>query len=406
MRLSFEIAKRYLFGKKSTNAINLITGISIFGITIGTAALILILSVFNGFEGLLGNIFNAFNPDLLIKPIEGKTVPIDDKWLAELRSSDFVDHVSVTIEEVALFEYNDVQEFGILKGVDSYYPSVTGIDTLLVSGSFQLRGGEINYGLIAADLRNKLGVSIHNSLSPITVYSPTRKKSFGNNADFTFKDIHPRGVFAIQSDNDYQYILTNIKAASELFQKEGQISAYEVKLKPTTDVETFKDLVATTLPKNLSIKTRYEQDAAFLNIMRIEKWVSYLIVSLTMLLIAFNLIGCLWMIVLEKKGDIATLKAMGYTKRNIFFVFLNVGLLICIVGMFIGIALALSLYFLQTYFGLISVPEGFLIDAYPIELKLFDIIVVITTVLGIGLLASFLPAQRSSKIAKNVVMDL
>ncbi len=406
MKLHFEIAKRYLLGKKSTNAINLITGIAVFGISIGTAALILILSVFNGFEGLLSELFNAFNPDILVVPKDGKSIKVDEQWLAETKQLGFVDAVSLSIEEVSLFEYDNIQEIGMLKGVDDQYPKVTGFDTLLLSGNFNLRNGSIDYGLLGSGLRNKLGVSVHNSLSPLTVYSPTRKKSFGNAKDFTIRDIYPKGVFTVQSDNDYQYVITHIDAARRLFQKPNECSSYEIKLNGELSPDDAKEALQDKLPADLMVQTRLDQDAAFIKIMRIEKWIAFLIVSLTMLLIAFNLVGCLWMIVLDKKGDIATLKALGFNKKDVFGVFLLEGILITIIGMMVGVALALILYFLQSYFGLISVPEGFLIDAYPIELHWFDFLVVLLTVIFIGTIAAYLPAWRATKFGSIVRADI
>lgn len=402
MKLTFDIAKRYLIGKKSTNAINVITGISIFGISIGTAALILILSVFNGFEGLLSGLFNAFNPDLLISPKQGKTIAVDEAWLEKMQALEYVKAISKTLEEVTLFEYDDVQEIGMLKGVDEHYATVTGFDTLILTGRFALKNGNIDQGVIGTGMRNKLGISIHNSLSPITVYSPTRKKTFAAAGDFSIRDVYPKGVFAVQSDDDKEYMITNLELAQHLFQRNGFISAYEIKLVDGTKAESAKEQIQTMLPEGLMIKTRLEQDAAFIKIMRIEKWIAFLIVSLTMMLIAFNLIGSLWMIVLEKKSDIATLKAMGYTKRQVFSLFLMEGMLITGIGILIGILLALLLYFLQSQFGLITVPDGFLIDAYPIRLRLLDFGIVLLTVSLIGVIASYLPAIRASKLGSIV----
>lgn len=402
MWLNLNIARRYLFGKKSTNAVNLITGISVFGISIGTAALILILSVFNGFEGLLSGLFNAFNPDLLITPKNGKTINIDKEWLAQINTLDFVDAVSLTLEEVSLFEHDDVQEIGMLKGVDSKYTEVTGFDTLVLYGSFKTSAQSIDHCLIATGLRNKLGVNATNSLTPITVYSPTRKKTIGRPNEFSNLDLYPSGVFAVQSDNDYQYVITNLDAAQSLFQKKDQCSAYEIKLRGDLSPEEAKKRLLDIIPDPLEVKTRLDQDAAFIKIMRIEKWIAFLIVSLTILLIAFNLVGCLWMIVLEKKDDIATLKAVGYTKQKVFSLFMIEGLMITLLGVVSGLLIAISLYFLQSYYGLITVPQGFLIDAYPIELEFFDFFVVIATVISIGLIASYLPAVRATKIGSIV----
>lgn len=397
-RLSLKIAWRYIFGKKSTNAINIITGLSILGITIGTAALILILSVFNGFEGLLSGLFNAFNPDLRISPIKGKTMVIDSSTLQKIRSLDGVYEVSRTLEEVALFEYHDIQEIGIIKGVDRSYHKVTGLDTLVLLGKYGLdQEKQFSEGIIGLGLRNKLGVSTKNGLEPITVYMPLKNRSFGSK-QFKFKDIYPKGVFSVNSDSDQRYLLSSIDFTTSLLSiPEETVSYLEIKMSESTHEKNLGLQIKELLNNEVVIDNRYQQDASFLRIMNIEKWVSYLIVSLTMLLIAFNLVGALWMIILEKRKDISILKSMGYTERRIKLLFTSLGLLITTVGIVLGFVLALLIYFLQKQYGLVGIPEGFLIDAYPIKLQIIDFIRVSITVLTIGYLAALLPAMKARK---------
>jgi lipoprotein-releasing system permease protein len=394
--LSIDIARRYLYGKKSANSINIITGISIFGISIGTAALILILSVFNGLEGLLSGLFNAFNPDLKVLPYEGKFYDIDEDTYTKISEIAGIEFVSKTIEEVALIEYKGSKEIGVIKGVDENYVDVTGLDSLIVSGKYLLQNNQIQYAIVGSGLRNKLTMSIEDRLSPMTIYMPQKKKKIMGK-EFKSKDVYPSGIFSVKSDTDYSYLITNMSFVSNLLDQENKVSALEIKLESDADEIQIRENIATILGEGFVIKNRYEQDEAYMKVMAIEKWFSFLIIGLTMVLIAFNLVGALWMIVLEKQKDIAVLKSMGYTKKNIRSVFLSLGLLISLIGVIIGFIIALLLYYVQKEYGAIGFTDGFLIDAYPVKLRITDFIITTTTVLFIGFLASLLPSKKAAE---------
>ncbi len=392
--LTTDIARRYLFGKKSTNSINIITGISILGISIGSAALILILSVFNGFEGLLSGLFNAFNPDIKVVPIEGKYFEASDDLIKKLSEVEGVVAVSRTIEEVALFEYKGIQEIGMIKGVDEAYKDVTHLDSLALDGTYRLKKDNINYGFIGIGLRNKLSINIDDKLTPLTVYMPTKKRKLMGAKEFNSKNIYPAGIFSVKSDSDYQYLLTSLDMVTRLLEKPNQVSALEIKVSNPSNSTNEK--LSSLLASNLQVKDRYLQDETFLKVMRIEKWISFLITGLTMLLIAFNLLGALWMIVLDKRKDISVLRALGLNSKDINRLFIKLGLLITVLGIIMGFVIALFLYYLQKEYGLIGVPSGFLMDSYPVKLKGLDFILVTATVLFIGWLASILPAKKAS----------
>ncbi len=394
--LSLDIARRYLYGKKSANSINIITGISVFGISIGTAALILILSVFNGLEGLLSGLFNAFNPDLKVLPYEGKFYDIDEDTYTKISEIAGIAFVSKTIEEVALIEYKGSKEIGVIKGVDANYVDVTGLDSLIVNGKYLLQNNQIQYAIVGSGLRNKLTLSIEDRLSPMTIYMPQKKKKIMGK-EFKSKDVYPSGIFSVKSDTDYSYLITNMSFVSNLLDQKNKVSALEIKLKSDADEIQIRENIATILGKGFVIKNRYEQDEAYMKVMAIEKWFSFLIIGLTMVLIAFNLVGALWMIVLEKQKDIAVLKSMGYTKENIRSVFLSLGLLISLIGVIIGFIIALLLYYVQKEYGAIGFTDGFLIDAYPVKLRITDFIITTTTVLFIGFLASLLPSKKAAE---------
>ncbi len=404
MLLSLRIAKRYLFGKKTTNAINIITGISVFGITLGTAALILILSVFNGFESLLSGIFDAFNPDLKVEPISGKHFQLSDDDLAQIKSLDGILHVSKTVEEIALFEYNKVQEIGVIKGVDEEFIDVTRIDTTLTpnTGKYLLRKGNIFYGIFSFDLASRLTLNTHDKINEVKVYMPLSKSILPGSREWKIKNIYPGAVYMLKNSDGYQYVLASYELVNNLLQSKNTNSYLEIKLKENADEESLRSAILNIMGDNFKIKNKYEQEETYLKIIKIEKWIAFLIVSLTMVLIIFNLIGSLWMIVLDKRKDFSILKALGYTSKDIRNIVLCEGFIICVLGIVLGIILALIIYQIQINMGVISVSDFFMMDAYPVKLKITDFILVAATVLSIGILASMIPAHRASKITAFV----
>jgi len=402
MHLSYDIAKRYLFKKKRANVINIVTGISILGIAIGTAALVIILSVFNGFESLLSGQFNAFNPSYKIVPALGKSFNPTDSMMTEIKKLDAVTHASKVIEEVALFEYKGTQEVGTIKGVDADFHNVIAIDSFLLTGKYKLNDPQIKYGIIGLGMKVKLNININDRLNPVTVYMFSRKKKkMIGGSDFTFSDIYPSGVFSVRSETDAQYMISSLSFTEKLIGAKNEYTAVELRTNDGIDDEQLRLDLNRIMDEEIIIKNKFQQDEAFLKIMNIEKWVSYLIVSLTLLLVVFNLVVCLWMIVLDKKKDISIMKSFGFDERGISWIFFNIGLMISIIGMLLGFLIALVLYYLQSSHGLISVPDGFMISAYPIKLKISDFFVVGLTVMVLGLLASILPSLKAGKGSIN-----
>ncbi len=397
MNLPFQIAKRYLFAKKSTNAINIISGITVFGISVGTAALVIVLSVFNGFEDLLSGLFRSFNPDIKITPYEGKTFPADTLLLEKIQGIDGVEFISQTLEEVAYFEYKKNHDFGILKGVDENYNKVTGIDSTIREGKYQFTDGNRNLVVLGVGMRNKLSVNIADYLAVLNVYMPTDKNRGPLAKPFKKLVSYPRGTFVIQQDFDGQYILSSLEFARKLLgKKNGEVSALEIKTKG--DEKEVARNIQKVLGDKFVVKDRYQQDEAFLKLMNIEKWMSFAILSLSLILIAFNMIGSLWMIVLEKKKDIGILKAMGANNLTIRNIFLNEGLMLTALGMISGFTIALLLYGAQKAFGIVPIPAGFLVDAYPISIRFWDFMAVAIAVALIGFLASLPAAIRATRV--------
>jgi lipoprotein-releasing system permease protein len=409
MNFTFEIAKRYLLAKKSTSAVNIITWISIMGITIGTSALILILSVFNGFESLLSGLYNSFNPDIKIVPIDGKYFEIDSIQTIQLNEISGILGLSKTVEEVCIFEYKDVQKVGIIKGVDENYNFVTSIDSTIEVGDFVLQEGNISYGVLGKGLSTNLSINYKDAITPVTVYMLDRKKSsliskIGK--EFKQLSVYPSGIFSVGGEDDVKYIITNYKAVNKLLSQKNKISALELKLDENNDEDEIRAEIRKVLGEGFAIKNRYDQEESFLKIMNIEKWISFLIVILVLGIISFNMIGSLWMMVLEKKKDISILRSMGCETSNIRNIFLMEGIIITGVGLILGTIMALILYYFQKNFGMITIPDGFMISAYPIELKWTDFLIVSATVFCIGLLASILPSYRAGKVSAFVREEL
>ena len=398
MNLPFHIARRYLFAKKSTNVINVITGISVLGITIGTAALILILTVFNGLENLISGFFNSFNPPLKVSPVEGKSFYVDSVDLGALMSLEEVEVISQTLEELVLFEYDGIQEIGYLKGVDDQFAIVNTIDSIIRKGSFTLRSEAADFGVFGAAMANKLNLSLRKALTPVRVFAPARKSSFLGSKPYKSQFIYPSGTFSVQSEEDNKYAFSTLGFLQSLIGKRGQIGHLEIAVKEDANINTAKSKIKNILGEGYTVKDQYEQDASFLRVMKIEKWLSYAIACFTLLLIAFNMVGALWMIVLEKQKDLSILRSLGMTTNGIERIFILEGLLICAIGFIAGSLLALFIYFLQVQYGLVPIPPGSIIDTYPVLMKPFDFVLVLITVITIGLLASILPAKRAGKI--------
>ncbi len=403
MNLSLFLAGRYLLGKKSTNAINIITGISVLGITVGTAALILILSVFNGFRLLMTERLDKFNPDLKIVLKEGKFFERGDVDLGAIRRQEGVVDLTTVIEEVAYFEYQNRQQIGMIKGVDENFLNTTGLGEVVHLGDAKIGlSGDRNLVLLGRGVYNNLNISLANIFTPIKIYLPNRRKRNPLDKDFTSRAFYPGGAFHLENERDGKYILAEYEEVAAMLDLRGYLSAVEIKIDDATYTETIKLKLSDILADDFQIIDRYEQDAAFLKIMNIEKWMSYLIFTFTLILIIFNVIGSLWMIVLDKRKDISILKSMGASSRSIRLIFLYAGLMISLIGAGLGLLFALVFYFIQTQVGIINVPDGYSISSYPMQIELFDVAVIFATVMILGLVASIPACLRAGRVTAYV----
>jgi lipoprotein-releasing system permease protein len=395
MVLAWRIARRYLFSKRSTNAIHVITGIAVFGIAVGAGALLLVLSVFNGFEDLITGMYNSFNPDLKVVAEKGKTFQADANLMRQLYAMEGVEAVSATLEEVAFFEYKDNQDFGTLKGVDTNYRQVSRVDSMVREGMYKIMEEDRFYAVLGLGMRNKLNVNVDDVFSPVTVYMPRRGQVGSFEQPFRKRFMYPSGTFVIQQEYDNKYVITDLNLVRELLGYADEVSALEIR---ATAPRKVQDKIEALMGEGFVVKNRFEQEETFMRLMQVEKWMSFAIVSLMMLLVSFNLVGALWMMVLEKQGDIAVLRSMGGNGDLVRNVFLLEGMMLSGLGVLLGFGIAGVIYVLQKQFGLVSIPGNLVIDSYPISMRPGDLPVVALTVMSIGMLAAIPPALRAMKV--------
>lgn len=399
MKLALKFARRYLISKKSTNAINIISGVAVLGMVVTTMAFILILSVINGFEDLVISLFNTFNPDLKAQVKEGKTFALTPAQLNEIAAVKGVEAVAQVLEENAVIMYNDKSLIVTLKGVDEVFSQVSSVDTSMVDGEFYLQTNEQAFAVIGAGVASMLGINLFNQFAPLQVYLPKRTGKLKTEIDKSFNDalIQPAGVFSIQADFDSRFVITPINFVRKLLEYEKEVSALEIAIQANANQSKVQQQIQSILGKDFKVLNRYQQDEYLYKIMRMESWAAYAILSFILLVTAFNIVGSLAMLVMEKRNDISILKAMGATDRLIYRIFLIEGMLLAIVGAVIGMTTALIICLLQQRYKLIKIEgDSFLIDAYPVSLRLSDFVFVAITVLIIALLASYYPAKKAT----------
>ena len=399
MNLSIFIARRYLFSKKKQNAINIISIISMVGVAIGTTALIVVLSVFNGIDTLLTEATDSFTPDLTISPTKGKFITKDSILIDQLPEVASCDPV---VEENSLVKFGDKLIPVVVKGVDSTYAEHVNILPSIVSGIYSLeKDGKpavvMGYG-IAAALKIRLG-----TLSPVTFYYPDRKASSASSSALNSQQIYPLGIFSAQQDIDGKYVITGIETARELFGVPGQISKIEIKLKDPNQIESLKEKLSVQIQPTYKVENKYDLNRSFYAMMKSEKLAVFLILLFILLIASFNIIGSVSMLIIDKKEDIGIYQALGMTKEKIISIFKLEGNLITGFGALIGLALGTILCLLQEYYGFITLGNGsYIVSAYPVKVIASDILIIMITVIAIGYLASHFPVKYLvNKIVKS-----
>ena len=399
MHLRF--AWRYFKAKKTTNAINVIAWVSVLAIVIGTASQIVILSAFNGFESLVKSMYSSFYTDIRIIPAKGKVMELDSLMLSRLASFPGVRAASLIAEEKALLQNGDFQAIIFIKGVDSNYHSVAGVPTKMLRGVFQTGTADYPKAVLGSGVENAIGVLSDRSLLPLAIYLPRRGLTDLSNPleSLSLGQILPVGSFMIQPDFDNKYVITNLDFLKQhLFYGTDEFSAVEIGLQDARDEDEVQSGLQQLLGPAFKVQNKYEQNRNLYATIQLEKWAIYAIFSLILLVAAFNMIGALSMLVLEKKKDIQVLQAMGAGEGLIRKIFISEGLLLATIGLVGGILVALLLYYLQINYKLVPLQgQSFLIDYYPVKLEFQDFVLVSSTVLLIGFLASWFPAVRAAK---------
>lgn len=410
MNLPLHIARRYLFSRKSHNAINIVSLVSVLGVATAVAALVCVLSVYNGFQKLLGDMYSSFDPQIKIKAVEGKTFVTTSADFNAIRKDPSVAVFCETLEENALVQYKNAQTSATIKGVSDNFGKLTQIEKLMFAGHFTLKDANFNYATIGVGLAGILGTG-SSFIDPITINAPKRIGTINlanPAASFTTADILISGTFGInQPDYDNSLMLVPISFARDLFEYTDEVTAVEIRLREGVAPEPVVEKFSKMLGKKFSVQGIAQQKADFYRINRIEKWMTYLILSFILLIALFNVIGTLSMLILEKKKDATTLSQLGANNGLIRRIFLLEGWLIALIGALLGVALGAALCLLQQHYGLLKLGGGgnFIVDAYPVRLLFKDILLVLGTVAIISIPSTWWPVQAYVRKTERVMAD-
>ena len=405
MNASFYIARHYLLSKKSHHAINIISGVSVCGVAIATAALVCILSVFNGFQDMVADLFTSFDPELKVIPVQGKYMAADEEELEQLRKNEDIAVLTEVIEYNALLTVNNRQMMVTVKGVGDNFQQLTNIDDILVGdGTYELEADVIDYGICGLALLNQLGVTA-DCRAPFYLYAPRK----GEGVDMTdpLENLNQEELFSPnvafmvkQNKYDSSYIITSISLARRLFEKQGYVTAIELKLKDGVSISRAKADIEKVLGTKYKVLDRYEQQEDTFKIMKVEKLISYVFLTFILLIACFNIIGSLSMLIIDKKQDVITLRNLGASDSMIRGIFLFEGRMISVIGAVIGITLGVGLCLVQQYYKVVKFgsDEGtYIIDTYPVSVHATDIVLVLVTVIVIGFLAVWYPVRQMSR---------
>ncbi len=402
------IARRYLVSRKSHHIINIISVISMTGVAIGTMALIVVLSVFNGFDRLVVSLFSSFNAPVRITPATGKTLDMKTFPMAELKKIPGVNAVSEVIEAEALMKYRDNQSIVTIKGVEPEYHRITGIDTMVFEGSFLLEDAQQKYTVPGYGIAANLALNLNDYLNPITIFVPRREATLSGGFEQAFNQdqVFPSGVFQVQYDYDIRYAFVPLRLTTELTGYTDERTAVELSLLPGVPPGEVQKAIEQKLGKGYEVKNRFQQQEILYNIMISEKRYIFMILTLILVIATFNVIGTLSMLILDKKRDIALLRSLGADQALIRKIFLAEGMLISFIGAATGLLTGAILCWLQIKFGFIRLgAEGstFVVNAYPVLMKWSDFSVVFVTVMVIGLLASLYPVYNIKRIDTEMI---
>ena len=409
MNFPFYIARRYLFSKKSTNAINVISGISVVGVAVATMALVVTLSVFNGFHDMVASLFTQMDPQIKITPVMGKVVAADDSLLTRIRQLPQVDVATEVMEDQALAVYGERQAMVRLKGVEDNFDKLTHIREVLEGdGDYALHAADMNYGILGMGVAYQLGTG-YTYEHPLKIYAPRREGqlNLANPQDGFVEDelYSPRVLFSIkQGKYDKRYIITSIAFTRQLFDQQGMLSSLELRLKPGSNFEQVKAEMQEIAGDRFLVRDRYEQQDDTFRIMKIEKLMAYIFLTFILVIACFNIIGSISMLMIDKKNDVVTLRNLGASDKQIIRIFLFEGRMISVLGAVAGIAVGLLLCWLQQEYGIVRLgkSEGsFIVDAYPVSVHPWDVIIIFLTVITVGFLSVWYPVRYFAKRLLN-----
>lgn len=405
MNFPFFIARRYLFSKKSTHVINVISSISVIGVAVATMALVIVLSVFNGFHDLVASLFTSFDPQLKVVPVEGKTAPSDDPILTQIRLLPEVDVATETVEDQALAIYQGKQAVVKIKGVEDNFSELSHItDILYGDGTYSLHAANLEYGILGIRLAQTMGIGAQWD-GYLKIYAPKKEGQLdlsNPGEGFVADSLNSPGVlFSVrQSKYDKNYIVTSIAFARNLFGQQGMLSDLEIRLKEGSDLNAVKAEMQKIAGTKYKVLDRFEQQEDTFKIMSIEKLMAYIFLTFILVVACFNIIGSLSMLIIDKKNDVVTLRNLGANDKQITRVFLFEGRMIAVIGAVIGIGLGLLLCLLQQQYGFVRLGESegsFIVDAYPVSVHYTDVAIIFVTVIAVGWLAVWYPVRALSK---------
>lgn len=405
MNFPFFIARRYLFSKKSTHVINVISSISVIGVAVATMALVIVLSVFNGFHDLVASLFTSFDPQLKVVPVEGKTAPSDDPILTQIRLLPEVDVATETVEDQALAIYQGKQAMVKIKGVEDNFSELSHItDILYGDGTYSLHAANLEYGILGIRLAQTMGIGAQWD-GYLKIYAPKKEGQLdlsNPGEGFVADSLNSPGVlFSVrQSKYDKNYIVTSIAFARNLFGQQGMLSDLEIRLKEGSDLNAVKAEMQKIAGTKYKVLDRFEQQEDTFKIMSIEKLMAYIFLTFILVVACFNIIGSLSMLIIDKKNDVVTLRNLGANDKQITRVFLFEGRMIAVIGAVIGIGLGLLLCLLQQQYGFVRLGESegsFIVDAYPVSVHYIDVAIIFVTVIAVGWLAVWYPVRALSK---------
>jgi lipoprotein-releasing system permease protein len=400
VKLPLYIAKRYLFAKKSRNAINVISAVSVAGVTVGTMALIIILSVFNGLEKMVNGIFNTFDPDIKITAAEGKTFTPDSLTLKSLSEIPGIASWSLTLEENALLKYGDRQYIATIKGVDDNYEGVTQIDSSMFEGKFNLKGSSGRpLAVPGLGVARYLGIRI-NFIEQLNIIVPRKSAGLNLNPENALKNTYivPSGIYEVEKEYDSKYVYIPLELAQYLLEDEKAISSIEIKFNNSADAGSVQRQIEKDFGKSYKVQNRYQQQEIFYKVMKSERLAIFIILTLILIIASFNIIGSLTMLIIEKERDVNILRSLGANNDLIRKIFIFEGWMISISGALLGVILGFLICWIQQKYGIVKLnSESLLMEAYPVVMKMRDFIVVPVTVLIIGYWAAWYPVRYLTK---------